>query len=93
MTNQYKLILDYPDEIGIEDNVTGDVIVQKVPQNNNTIGFCKGVVGLLNQQSDMINKVSKLNKLLEGFLSAEGYALEDLTNFIKDRTNLDGDVE
>ena len=54
MTERYMLILNNENEIGIKDNQTSDVIVEKVQQNNNTIGFCQGIVFLLNNQDKEI---------------------------------------
>ena len=53
---RFELILDYSDEIGIKDNISGDVIVQKVPQNQNTIGFCNSIVYMLNFQTHLITE-------------------------------------
>lgn len=45
---RFELLLDVPDEIGISDSVTGDVIVLLSQQSTNQIGFCKSIVDLLN---------------------------------------------
>ena len=45
---RFELLLEIPDEIGISDSVTGDVIVLLSQQSTNQIGFCKSIIDLLN---------------------------------------------
>ena len=78
---RFKLILDYPDEIGISDNISGDITVQKVPQNNNTIGFCNSLVNMLNFQNTLINKLGEENIQLKKLLQEEK---ENHNKFLKE---------
>ncbi len=52
--DRFELILDYSDEIGVSDNVSGDVIAMRVNQSPNTVGFCTNIVTLMNHLNSEI---------------------------------------
>ena len=66
---------------GINDNVTGETYEFTIDT----------VLDLLNELHEENKNLSKLNKILEGFLLDKGYDFKDIIKFIQDRTDGRGD--
>ena len=97
MSNErFSLILDYDDEIGLQDNLTDDVLVALVKHDTNILGFFIQVLNLLNRLDDekeywkgnACNEVS-LTQILYNELhiaQEQGYEPSDaFKNFIKSK--------
>lgn len=55
-------------------------------------GYCYGEgIDLLNKLNNENKNLSKLNKILEGFLLDNGYDFKDIIKFVQERTDKKGD--
>lgn len=87
----FSIIDNYEDEIGIQDNSVGDVIVLK-HKDINSIGFVNSITNRLNVLYNENKNRKKMNNILEAFLLNEGYDFKDIIKFLHEKTE-EGDVK
>lgn len=78
--DRFELILDYCDEIGVSDNLSGDVIAMRVNQSPNTIGFCTNIVTLMNYLNNEILFRDKIIKDKSELVKRQVATSQHLTN-------------
>ena len=75
--NKRFIIIDNVDgELGIQDNLTGDVLVLKAEHTVNAIGFFKGLLSLLNGYNQQIEQLSWIIQQYEEMVGSKGDDVE-----------------